>query len=233
LFKRRQQIDKQQPKTKNKYDLGDRKLARHTESVCKLCRNEGVKLFLKGSRCYTTKCALERRRYGPGQHGQARKKHSEYALQLREKQKVRRTYGLLEKQFSAYYLAASRQKKVPTGLKILQLCESRLDNIVHRSGMVPSRAQARQLIAHGHFTVDGTKTYTPSCQLKPGQVVSVAEPSRKLVKALIEANPSPVVPVWMAVDMDNLKAQIVNPPPREELDPTIKEALIVEYYSRR
>lgn len=208
-------------------------MARYTDPVCKLCRNEGAKLFLKGSRCYTTKCAIERRRYGPGQHGQARKKHSEYALQLREKQKVRRTYGLLEKQFAAYYQVASAQKKVPTGLKILQLCEARLDNLVHKSGMVPSRAQGRQLIAHGHFTVDGKKVYSPSIQLKPGQVVSVAENSKKLIKGIIEANPAPLAPNWISADLDSLKASIIQAPPREELDGTIKEALIVEYYSRR
>jgi len=208
-------------------------LARHTDSVCKLCRNEGVKLFLKGSRCYTTKCAIERRRYGPGQHGQQRKKNSEYALQLREKQKVRRFYGLLEKQFSSYYQAASQQKKVPTGLKILQLCECRLDNVLHRGGLVPSRAQARQLISHGHFEINGTKVYTPSYQLKAGEVVSVSENSKKLVKALIEANPSPVVPQWINTDLDNLKTSILNAPQREDLDASVKEALIVEYYSRR
>lgn len=208
-------------------------MARHTESVCKLCRNEGVKLFLKGSRCYTTKCAIERRRYGPGQHGQQRKKNSEYALQLREKQKVRCFYGLLERQFSSYYQAASQQKKVPTGLKILQLCECRLDNVLHRGGLVPSRAQARQLIAHGHFEVGGFKVYTPSYQLKPAEVVSVAEKSKKLIKALIEANPSPVVPNWINTDLDGLKTFIVNAPQREDLDASVKEALIVEYYSRR
>ncbi len=208
-------------------------MARHTDSVCKLCRNEGVKLFLKGSRCYTTKCAIERRRYGPGQHGQQRKKNSEYALQLREKQKVRRFYGLLEKQFSSYYQAASQQKKVPTGLKILQLCECRLDNVLHRGGLVPSRAQARQLISHGHFEINGTKVYTPSYQLKAGEVVSVSENSKKLVKALIEANPSPVVPQWINTDLDNLKTSILNAPQREDLDASVKEALIVEYYSRR
>ncbi|MBZ0189356.1 MAG: 30S ribosomal protein S4, partial [Candidatus Obscuribacterales bacterium] len=154
-------------------------MARYTDAVCKLCRNEGVKLFLKGSRCYTTKCAIERRRYGPGQHGQARKKHSEYALQLREKQKVRRTYGLLEAQFSAFYKVAAGQKKVPTGLKVLQLFESRLDNLVHRSGMVPSRAQARQLIVHGFFTVDGRRTQAPSYQLKPNQKLGVYESNKK------------------------------------------------------
>jgi ribosomal protein S4, bacterial/organelle type len=208
-------------------------LARHTESVCKLCRNEGVKLFLKGSRCYTTKCAIERRRYGPGQHGQARKKHSEYALQLREKQKVRRFYGLLEKQFSHYYEVASGQKKVPTGLRILQLCESRLDNIVHRSGLSPSRMQARQLIGHGHFTVDGKKVYTASMQLKPGQVVGVGESSAKLIKGIIEANAKPVESNWINADLDKMKASIIQSPSREELDQTIKEALIVEYYSRK
>lgn len=207
-------------------------MARYKDSVCTLCRSEGVKLFLKGSRCYTTKCAIERRRYGPGQHGQDRKKLSEFATQLREKQKVRRTYLVLEKQFSAYFEEANKQKKVPTGLRLLQLLESRFDNIVHRSGMVPSRKQARQLILHGHFTVDGKKVTIPSFSLKPNQVVSVSEASRKLIKELVEANPSPVHPTWMNVDLENFKASIINPPAREDLDPTIKEALIVEYYSR-
>lgn len=207
-------------------------MSRYTDSVCKLCRNEGVKLFLKGSRCFTTKCAIERRRYGPGQHGQDRKKQSEYALQLREKQKVRRSYGVFERQFAAYMDEASRQKKVPTGLKLLQLCESRLDNVVHRSGMVPSRAQARQLILHGHFLVDGKKQAVPSFRVKPNQVISVAEKSQKLIKELIEANPAPVAPNWLNSNLENLTASIVNPPAREDLDQTIKEALIVEYYSR-
>ena len=208
-------------------------MARYTDAVCKLCRNEGVKLFLKGSRCFTTKCAIERRRYGPGQHGQNRKKHSEYALQLREKQKVRRTYGLLEKQFSSFYKAAAAQKKVPTGLKILQLCETRLDNVVYKAGLVPSRVQARQLISHGHFTVNGTKVYTPSIQLKPEHVVGVMEGSKKVIKTIIEENPSSPAPSWINSDPEKLTASIVNPPTREDLDPTIKEALIVEYYSRR
>lgn len=207
-------------------------MARYTDSVCKLCRNEGVKLFLKGSRCYTTKCAIERRRYGPGQHGQERKKQSEYALQLREKQKVRRLYLVLERQFASYFEVASKQKKVPTGLKLLQLLESRLDNVVYRSGLTPSRKQARQLILHGHFTVDGKCVTIPSFQLKTSQVVSVADGSKKLVKELVEANPMPVKPNWMDVDLDNLKASLINLPQREDLDPTIREALIVEYYSR-
>lgn len=207
-------------------------MSRYTDSVCKLCRNEGVKLFLKGSRCYTTKCAIERRRYGPGQHGQDRKKQSEFALQLREKQKVRRFYGVLERQFASYMDEATRQKKVPTGLKLLQLCESRLDNVLHRSGIVPSRAQARQMILHGHFVVDGKKQTVPSFRVKPNQVVAVAEKSKKLVKELIESNPAPVAPNWLNANLENLTASIINPPAREDLDQTIKEALIVEYYSR-
>jgi small subunit ribosomal protein S4 len=187
---------------------------------------------LKGSRCYTTKCAIERRRYGPGQHGQDRKKQSEFALQLREKQKVRRYYGVLERQFSAYMEDASKQKKVPTGLRLLQLCEARLDNIVYRSGVVPSRAQARQLILHGHITVNGKKVQIPSYQVKPKEVVGVAEKSKKLIRDVIEANPAPVAPNWMQANLETLEASVINPPSREDLDQTIKEALIVEYYSR-
>ena len=207
-------------------------MARYTDSVCKLCRNEGTKLYLKGSRCYTTKCAIERRRYGPGQHGQDRKKLSEFATQLREKQKVRRFYGVLEKQFSAYMEEASRQKKVPTGLKLLQLCESRLDNIVHRSGLLPSRAQARQMILHGHILVDGKKATVPSYQIKPNQKISVHENSKKLIRGIIEASPTAGAPNWLAANLETLEASLINPPAREDLDQTIKEALIVEYYSR-
>jgi len=207
-------------------------LARYTESVCKLCRNEGEKLFLKGSRCYTTKCAIDRRRYRSGMHGQARKKHSEYALQLREKQKVRRTYGLLEKQFASYFAEANQQKKVPTGLKLLQLLELRLDNILYRSGMVPSRAQARQLILHGHITVDNKKVNIPSYRLKPGQQISVSGKSVPFFKSLIESNPSVGAPRWLSADLENLRAAIASYPEREDLDPNVKEALIVEYYSR-
>lgn len=207
-------------------------MARYTDSVCKLCRNEGEKLFLKGSRCFSTKCAIDRRRYGSGQHGQDRKKQTEFALQLREKQRVRRTYGVLEKQFSGYYDEANRQKKVPTGLRLLQLLEQRLDNIVYKSGMVPSRAQARQLILHSHFTVNGKTVNVPSFQLRPGDVVSVNEMSTKLIKSLIEANPTAGQPKWLNADLENLKAAIANLPAREDLDQNIKEALIVEYYSR-
>jgi len=207
-------------------------LARYTDSVCTLCRSEGVKLFLKGSRCYTTKCAIERRRYGPGQHGQDRKKQSEYALQLREKQKVRRFYMVLERPFAAYYAEANAQKKVPTGLRLLQLLEQRFDNLVYRAGLVPSRKQARQLILHGHFTVNGKKVTIPSYKIKPGEVMSVRDGSKKLIKELVEANPVAQQPNWMQSDLENLKASMINLPAREDLDQTIKEALIVEYYSR-
>jgi len=187
---------------------------------------------LKGSRCYTTKCAIERRRYPSGQHGQDRKKQSEYAVQLREKQKVRRFYGVLEKKFSAYYEEANRQKAVPTGLRLLQLLESRLDNIVHRAGLAPSRAQARQLILHGHVAVGGKKVTVPSYQLKVGQEVTPREGSKKLFKQLMEENPATGAPRWIAADLEAMKASIVQLPAREDLDPTIKEALIVEFYSR-
>jgi small subunit ribosomal protein S4 len=207
-------------------------LAKYTDSVCKLCRNEGAKLFLKGTRCYTTKCAIERRRYPSGQHGQERKKQTEYAVQLREKQKLRRTYGVLEAQFASYFDKANRQKKVPTGLRLLQLLESRLDNVLHRSGMVPSRAQARQLILHGHVAVNGRKVTVGSFQLRPGDAITVAEGSKKLFKAILEANPAAGKPNWIEANLDNLTAQIGHLPSREELDPTVKEALIVEYYSR-
>ena len=207
-------------------------MARYCDSVCKLCRNEGTKLFLKGSRCYSSKCAIERRRYPSGQHGQERKKQSEYAVQLREKQKVRRGYGVLERQFARYFDAATRQKLVPTGLRLLQLLEVRLDNIVHRSGLVPSRAQARQLILHGHITVNGKSVRTPSFQLKVGEVVSTAEKSKALVRKLIADNPSAGAPRWVNADLENLKVSVQQLPSREDLDQTIKEALIVEFYSR-
>lgn len=207
-------------------------MAKYTDSVCKLCRNEGEKLFLKGSRCHTTKCALERRRYPAGQHGQDRKKQTEYAVQLREKQKVRRTYGVLETQFSNYFEKATRQKKVPTGLKLLQLLETRLDNVFYRSGLVPSRAQGRQLILHGHVTVDGKKVTVASFQLKPGQVVSITEKSLPYFRELIKNNPPAGCPNWMTVDVENFKVILVNPPVREDLDQNIKEPLIVEFYSR-
>ena len=208
-------------------------MARYTDSVCRLCRNEGEKLFLKGSRCYSAKCAIEKRRYGTGQHGQDRKKQSEYAVQLREKNKLRRSFGILEGQFAGYFSRANQQKKVPTGLRLLQFLEQRLDNILFKTGLVASRAQARQLILHGHFLVDGKKVNVPSYLLKPAEVVTVAEGSKELITKLIENVPMATQPpAWLLSDREQLKAGIVNLPAREDLDQNIREALIVEFYSR-
>jgi small subunit ribosomal protein S4 len=207
-------------------------LARYRESVCKLCRNEGVKLFLKGTRCDTPKCAVERKPYPSGQHGQGRKKLSEYAIQLREKQKVRRTYGLLEKQFRRYYKTAVRHSGV-TGTVMFQLLESRLDNVIFRSGLVPSRAQARQLIGHGFFQVNGRKVDIPSYLLKVGDIISARGGTKTtLIKSLTEGAPAPTTPRWLEVDKDNCAIKVIAKLEREDVDQTLKEALIVEYYSR-
>ncbi len=207
-------------------------MARYRESVCKLCRNEGQKLFLKGSRCDTPKCAIERKNYPSGQHGQARRKLSEYAIQLREKQKVRRTYGLLEKQFRRYYQKSVRMPGV-TGTVMFQLIEARLDNVVYRSGLVPSRAQARQLILHGHFAVNGQKVNIPSYQTKVGDIITTfKEKDKTLIKSLTEGGSVPPTPRWLEVDRDNAVIRVMAKVEREDVDATIKEALIIEYYSR-
>jgi small subunit ribosomal protein S4 len=205
-------------------------LARYTDSVCKLCRNEGVKLFLKGDRCDSPKCAISRRAYPSGQHGQARKKMSEYALQLREKQKVRRTYGLLEKAFRRNFYAAVHAKGV-TGTVIFQRLESRLDAAVFRSTIIPSRAMARQLITHGHFMVNGRVVDIPSYLLKVGDVVEVREGSKALVTRLLEGRQLNAVH-WLEVEAGGLKFTLKALPQREDIDQTIKEQLIIEYYSR-
>jgi len=205
-------------------------LSRYTDSVCKLCRNEGVKLFLKGTRCDTPKCAIERRNYRSGQHGQLRKKLSEYAGQLREKQKVKRLYGLSEKQFRRNYTVASHKTGV-TGTLMLQGLEARLDNVVYRSGLVASRAQSRQLITHGHLVIDGHKVDIPSYKVKPGTVITVRPKSVKAVKAALELR-TPLVAHWVETDFDKLTVTFKGLPERTDLDPTIKEALIVELYSR-
>jgi small subunit ribosomal protein S4 len=208
-------------------------LARYTDSVCRLCRREGLKLFLKGERCYTDKCAIERRNYPPGEHGQARSKFSEYAIQLREKQKVKRMYGLLEGQFRLYFKMAERQKGI-TGENLLLLLERRLDNMVYRMGFATSRAEARQLVRHGHFTVDARKVNIPSYLLKPGQVVSVKERSRKvnrIVEALEQAERRGV-PEWLQVTKDSFTGQVKALPARAELTMPINEKLIVELYSK-
>ena len=208
-------------------------MARYTGPACKLCRREGKKLFLKGDRCYTGKCALERRSYAPGQHGQNRKKASEYGLQLRAKQSARRYYGLSESQFHKYFLLAERKDGV-TGTNLLQLCESRLDNIVYESGFASSRAQARQLVNHAHFMVNGHKVDIPSYLVSAGDVVSVKETSKTTdeFKNLVESNGSRPVPQWMEADKDAMQVKVLRAPEREEIETPVEEHLIVEFYSK-
>ena len=208
-------------------------MARYTGPACKLCRREGKKLFLKGVRCYTGKCALERRSYAPGQHGQNRKKASEYGLQLRAKQSARRYYGLSESQFHKYFLMAERKDGV-TGTNLLQLCESRLDNIVYESGFASSRAQARQLVNHAHFMVNGHKVDIPSYLVSAGDVVSVKETSKTTdeFKNLVESNGSRPVPQWMEADKDAMQVKVLRAPEREEIETPVEEHLIVEFYSK-
>lgn len=208
-------------------------MARYTGPACKLCRREGKKLFLKGDRCYTGKCALERRSYAPGQHGQNRKKASEYGLQLRAKQSARRYYGLSESQFHKYFLMAERKDGV-TGTNLLQLCESRLDNIVYESGFASSRAQARQLVNHAHFMVNGHKVDIPSYLVSAGDVVSVKETSKTTdeFKNLVESNSSRPVPQWMEADKDAMQVKVLRAPEREEIETPVEEHLIVEFYSK-
>ncbi len=208
-------------------------MARYTGAVCRLCRREGMKLYLKGDRCYSDKCAFATKQYAPGQHGQSRKKVSEYGIQLREKQKVRRIYGVAENQFRIYFEKAERKQGV-TGENLLRLLELRLDNVVYRLGMASSRIDARQLVRHGHFTVDGKKVNIPSYQVKPGQVVTVKESSRKSPKfeeiaaAIVHRN----APQWLEVDKENLVGKVIALPGREDIDLPINEQLIVELYSR-
>jgi small subunit ribosomal protein S4 len=208
-------------------------LARYRESVCRFCRREGTKLFLKGDRCYSDKCSVERRNFPPGQHGQGRGKHTDYGVQLREKQKVKRLYGVLEKQFRNYVHLAERSRGV-TGENLLLLLESRLDNMVFRMGFAASRAEARQLINHGHFLVNGRKVDVPSFRTKPGMIVEIREKSKSI--AAIEDSIKTVsrrgIPHWLEVDVDGFKGTVKEFPAREDLPPTIREQLIVEFYSR-
>ncbi len=204
-------------------------MARYRESACKQCRREGKKLFLKGTKC-DTKCILDRKQVAPGQHGGGRKKPSEYGIQLREKQKVRNSYGILEKQFRHYYEQAVALPGV-TGTVMFQLLESRLDNVVYRSGLVPSRAQARQLIRHGHFLVNGSKVDIPSYRLKVNDIVSVRPKSQALIKELAQTTLS-ATPQWLDTDKNNGVVKVLAKVEREDIDSTIKDALIVEYYSR-
>ena len=209
-------------------------MARYIDESCRVCRREGEKLFLKGSRCYTDKCALARRAYAPGQHGQKRKKQSEYGTQLREKQKAKSFYGVLESQFRKYFEEAARSKGV-TGTRLLQILESRLDNVVYRLGLATSRSQARQLVRHGHFEVNGVKVNIPSYLTKVGEVVKVKESSAnsEIFKQIVEAteNGRPV-PTWLEADLSNRTGKIVALPSRDEIDLPVKEHLIVELYSK-
>jgi small subunit ribosomal protein S4 len=208
-------------------------LARYIDSVCRLCRREGLKLFLKGERCYTDKCAIERRNYPPGQHGQGRTKFSEYAVQLREKQKVKRMYGLLEDQFRRYFELAERQRGI-TGENLLLLLEQRLDNMIYRMGFATSRAEARQLVRHGHFRVGDRKVDIPSYRVKPGQVVSVRERSRRvtrIVEALEQAERRGI-PEWLEVQKEEFTGRVKALPTRADLTMPINEKLVVELYSK-
>lgn len=206
-------------------------MARYTDANCKLCRREGQKLFLKGERCYSSKCAIERRNYAPGQHGQARKKQSEYGLQLREKQKAKRFYGVPETQFrNLFEKAAKKQGK--TGENLMIFLETRLDNVVFRLGFAASRKEARQLVTHGHFTINGKKADIPSMEVKAGDVIKVKERSVSSPKFKEIKEMSITVPSWMTVDVDKLEGKVVAMPRREDIDTPIVEHLIVELYSK-
>ena len=206
-------------------------MARYTEAVCRQCRREGQKLFLKGERCYSGKCAIERRAYAPGQHGQSRKKFSEYGLQLREKQKVRRYYGVLESQFAKYFEMAEKKKGV-TGDNLLSIVESRLDNVVYRLGFAMSRPEARQLVRHGHFTVNGKKVDIPSYLLNVGDVIAVKEGSMssEKIKSIIEANEKRAIVKWL--ERDGTSGKVIGVCEKEDIDLPIEEHLIVELYSK-
>ncbi|MGN0635095.1 MAG: 30S ribosomal protein S4 [Acutalibacteraceae bacterium] len=208
-------------------------MSRYTGAVCKLCRREGKKLFLKGERCYTGKCAIERRAYAPGQHGQSRKKTSEYGLQLRAKQQARRYYGIQEGQFHKYFIMAEKKAGV-TGENLLRICESRLDNVVYLLGWASSRNEGRQLVTHGHFLVNGKRVDIPSYLLKAGDVVSIKEKSldSEKFKAALETNSGRPVPTWLERDSDAHTGKVINLPERDQIEAPVEEHLIVEFYSK-
>lgn len=208
-------------------------MARYTGPVCRLCRREGQKLFLKSDKCYTDKCPMNTRNYAPGQHGQARtKKLSEYGVQLREKQKVRRYYGILEKPMLKYFLMADKMQGI-TGENLLKVLESRLDNVVFRMGLASSRVEARQLVVHGHFLVNGKKVDIPSYFVSVGDVIEVKEKSKKSPKFKhIQENSQGNTPSWVETDMENLKGKVVAESTREDIDLPVEEHLIVELYSK-
>lgn len=208
-------------------------MARYTGADCRLCRREGIKLFLKGDRCYTDKCGVERRPYPPGQAGKKRPRDSEYRHQLREKQKAKRLYGLLEKQFRNYYTLASRQSGI-TGENLLRLLESRLDNVVYRLGFAKSRDEARQVVRHGHITVNGRRVDIPSYRVRPGETVAVGVKSKDLlvIKTSLIASEKIEVPGWLEVDIEKLSGKVLSLPARNQIDAPVREQLIVELYSK-
>lgn len=212
-------------------------MARHIDAVCKLCRREGQKLFLKGERCLSPKCAIETRNFPPGEHGRKatfRRKMSDFGTQLREKQKARRIYGVMEKQFRRYFKEASRRTGL-TGATLLSLLESRLDNVVYRLGFADSRSQARQLVRHGHFTVNGIKTNIPSFQVNIGDVIAVRSTSRNLVyfRDRSQVMQSGNVPAWLNINLAEMSGSMVTIPSREDIEIPLNEQLIVEYYNSR
>jgi small subunit ribosomal protein S4 len=208
-------------------------MARYTDAVCRICRREGLKLFLKGSRCYTKKCSFERRSTPPGMYAQRRRKVSEYGLQLREKQKVRKSYSVLEKQFQNYFEKAEKRKGM-TGENLLRMLEMRLDNVVFRMGLASSRAQARQLVSHGHFAVNGRPTNVPSFGVAVGDKVEVRESrrSREIFKTTAELMKSAQTPDWVSSDASRLAGTVIAEPAREQMPLEFNEQLVVEYYSR-
>ena len=208
-------------------------MARYTGADCRLCRREGCKLFLKGDRCYTDKCAMERHSYAPGESGKKRIKESEYRTQLREKQKTKRIYGVLEKQFHHYYDMANRQTGV-TGENLLRILESRLDNVVYRLGFAKSRAEARQQVRHGHITVNGKRVDIPSYRVRPGDLVAVAPKAKEMlvIKSALISNERTAVPAWLEVDIEKLQGSVLALPQRDQIDLDIREQLIVELYSK-
>jgi small subunit ribosomal protein S4 len=208
-------------------------MARYTGADCRLCRREGVKLFLKGDRCYSDKCGVEKRPFPPGMAGKKRPRDSEYRVQLREKQKAKRSYGVLEKQFRNYYELASRQQGI-TGENLLRLLESRLDNVVYRLGFAASRDEARQTVRHNHILVNGKRVNIPSYRVRPGDLVSLAPAARDLivVKAAIISSARVEVPGWLEVDVEKLQGSVLSMPQRDQIDMPVREQLIVELYSK-
>lgn len=209
-------------------------MAKYRESLCRLCRAEGIKMFQKGDRCFTEKCGFERRGYAPGEHGQSRRgKHSDYGVQMREKQKLKRMYGLLEKQFRNYFQKADKQKGV-TGSNLLLMLERRFDNVIFRMGFANSRAEARQLVLHSHFTINGKKVNIPSYLVDAGDVIQVKEKSRKLTRIIesLDTVARRGIPQWMELDKENFQGVFARVPVREELTMPVQEQLVVELYSK-